>query len=192
MRFLVACLVLLFATPAALAQDKAQAVFAGGCFWCMEHDMKAIRGVLKVESGYTGGKEKHPTYEQVSSHRTGHFEAVRVTYDPARLTYDQLLTRYWRLIDPTDDKGQFCDKGAQYRSAIFVTAEQKPAAEASKVALIKSARINGPVLTEILPLGDFWEAEEYHRDYAENNAADYAEYRTGCGRDRRLKQIWKN
>ena len=202
MRKILSFLVLAFAFFAgpALAQTPpkappaktAQAVFAGGCFWCMEHDMKAIPGVLKVESGYTGGKEKNPTYQQVSSHRTGHYEAVRVTYDPARINYDQILTRYWKLIDPTDDAGQFCDEGPQYRSAIFVTPEQKAAAEASKAALIKSGKINGRIVTQVLPLGDFWEAEEYHRDYAENNAADYNAYRTGCGRDQRLKQIWKN
>src|SRR5262245_37927579 len=130
-RLFVLAFTLLFAAPA-LAQTPtkpppaktAQAVLAGGCFWCMEHDMKAIPGVLKVESGYTGGKEKNPTYEQVSRHRTGHYEAVRVTYDPARVTYDQILTRFWKLIDPTDDAGQFCDEGPQYRSAIFVTPEQ--------------------------------------------------------------------
>ena len=179
-------------TPPKPAAKTAQAVFAGGCFWCMEHDMKSIPGVLKVEPGYTGGKEKNPTYQQVSMHRTGHYESVRVTYDAARLNYDQLLTRYWKLIDPTDDVGQFCDEGPQYRSAIFVTPEQKLIAEASKAALVKSGRIRGPIVTQILNLGEFWEAEEYHRDYAENNAADYNAYRTGCGRDQRLKQIWKN
>jgi len=196
--FALFCEALLSASPALAQQppnppaQTAQAVFAGGCFWCMEHDMKAIPGVLKVESGYTGGKEKNPTYQQVSMHRTGHFEAVRVTYDASRLNYNQLLTRYWKLIDPTDDVGQFCDEGPQYRSAIFVTAEQKPAAEASKAQLAKSGKIRGQIVTQILPLGEFWEAEEYHRDYAENYSADYNAYRTGCGRDQRLKEVWKN
>ena len=181
----------LTATPA-FAQQRAQAVFAGGCFWCMEHDMKAIPGVLEVMSGYTGGKEKHPTYEQVSSERTGHYESVRVTYDPAKVTYEQILSRYWRLIDPTDNGGQFCDRGASYRPAIFVTAEQKPVAEASKQKLVESNKLTRPVIVPILPLGDFWPAENYHRDFSEKNAAHYNSYRKACGRDAVLRQVWRN
>jgi peptide-methionine (S)-S-oxide reductase len=194
-RRLLAVLALMIApmmAAPAFAQQKAQAVFAGGCFWCMEHDMKAIPGVLEVMSGYTGGKEKHPTYEQVSSETTGHYESVRVTYDPKKVTYEQILSRYWRLIDPTDNGGQFCDRGSSYRPAIFVTAEQKPIAEASKQKLIDSKKLTRPVIVPILPLGDFWPAEEYHRDFSEKNAAHYNEYRTSCGRDAVLRQVWKN
>lgn len=195
-RRLVALLALmmapLVAAPGAIAQQKAQAVFAGGCFWCMEHDMKAIPGVLEVMSGYTGGKEKNPTYEQVSSETTGHYESVRVTYDPSKVTYEQILSRYWRLIDPTDNGGQFCDRGPSYRPAIFVTPEQRPIAEASKQKLIDSKKLTKPVIVPILPLGAFWPAEEYHRDFAEKNAGRYNQYRAGCGRDVVLRKVWKN
>ncbi len=193
MRFLLALLALIFtaAAPAAFAQEKQQAVFAGGCFWCMESDMQHLPGVISVESGYTGGKEKNPTYRQVAMHQTGHYESVRVTFDPAKITYEQLLSRYWPLIDPTDSKGQFCDRGQSYAPAIFVTPAQKPAAEASKKTIIDSGRVNGVVIVPILALGDFWPAEEYHRNYAKQNKADYDAYRQGCGRDRRLAQVWK-
>ena len=190
MRFLVLLLALIF-SPAALAQEKAQAVFAGGCFWCMESDMQHLPGVISVESGYTGGKEQNPTYRQVAMHRTGHYESVRVTFDPKKITYEQLLSRYWPLIDPTDAYGQFCDRGQSYAPAIFVAPEQKAAAEASKAKIVASGRVNGKVIVPILPLGDFWPAEEYHRNYAKQNKADYDAYRFGCGRDLRLSQVWK-
>lgn len=175
------------APPPAVTQ---QAVFAGGCFWCMEHDMGAIPGVVSVTSGYTGGHVRNPTYEDVTSERSGHYEAVRVVFDPARISYTQILDRYWRLIDPTDDGGQFCDRGPSYRAAIFVTPEQRPLAEASKAALVASGRIHGSVVTQVLPLGRFYEAEDYHRDYSRRNPARYATYRAGCGRDLRLRQVW--
>jgi len=190
MRFLLACLALLLA-PLAHAQEKQQAVLAGGCFWCMEADMGYIPGVISVESGYTGGKEKNPTYQQVARHQTGHYEAVRVTFDPAKITYEQLLSRYWPLIDPTDAYGQFCDRGQSYAPAIFASPSQKPAAEKSKQQVIDSDRVKGKVIVPILPLGDFWPAEEYHRDYAKRNKADYDAYREGCRRDQRLAQVWK-
>jgi peptide-methionine (S)-S-oxide reductase len=190
MRFLLACLALLFA-PLAHAQEKQQAVLAGGCFWCMEADMGYIPGVISVESGYTGGTEKNPTYMQVARHQTGHYEAVRVTFDPAKITYEQLLSRYWPLIDPTDANGQFCDRGQSYAPAIFASPAQKPAAEKSKQQVIDSGRVKGKVIVPILPLGDFWPAEEYHRDYAKRNKADYDAYREGCRRDQRLAQVWK-
>jgi peptide-methionine (S)-S-oxide reductase len=190
MRYLIALFALLLA-PLAHAQEKQQAVFAGGCFWCMEHDMQGIPGVLSVESGYTGGKEKNPTYLQVARHQTGHYESVRVTFDPAKITYEQILSRYWPLIDPTDASGQFCDRGQSYAPAIFATPAQKAAAEASKQKVIDSGRVNGKVIVPILPLGDFWPAEEYHRDYAKRNKADYDDYRAGCRRDQRLAQVWK-
>lgn len=190
MRYLIVLFALLFA-PLAHAQEKQQAVFAGGCFWCMEHDMQGIPGVLSVESGYTGGKEKNPTYLQVARHQTGHYESVRVTFDPAKVTYEQILARYWPLIDPTDAGGQFCDRGQSYAPAIFVTPAQKAAAEASKQKVIDSGRVNGKVIVPILPLGDFWPAEDYHHDYAKRNNADYNAYRNACRRDQRLAQVWK-
>ena len=193
MRFLAAlfALVLVAVGSPALAQKTEQAVFAGGCFWCMESDMGHIPGVISVESGYTGGEEKNPTYRQVATHQTGHLESVRVIYDPAKVTYEQLLSRYWPLIDPTDINGQFCDRGHSYMPAIFVTPAQKAAAEASKQKVIDSGRVNGKVIVPILPLGDFWPAEEYHRDYAKRNKADYDDYRAGCRRDAILARVWK-
>lgn len=193
MKKLLVLLALLFApaawAPAAFAREE-QAVFAGGCFWCMEHDMQGVQGVISVMSGYTGGKERNPTYEQVSSERTGHYESVRVTFDPDKISYAQLLERYWKLIDPTDDGGQFCDRGPSYRSAIFVKPEHKAAAEASKAKLAASGKIKGRIVTPILPLGEFWPAEEYHRDFAKNNKARYDTYRKGCGRDATLRRVW--
>jgi peptide-methionine (S)-S-oxide reductase len=193
MRKIILLLAFIFSSAgfsgAAWARQE-QAVFAGGCFWCMEHDMQGIPGVISVMSGYTGGKERNPTYEQVSSERTGHYESVRVTYDPDKVTYAQLLARYWKLIDPTDDGGQFCDRGPSYRSAIFVTPEQKAAAEASKAKLVASGKIKKKIVTPVLPLGEFWPAEEYHRDFAKNNKASYDTYRKGCGRDAVLRKVW--
>jgi len=194
MRKLILLLALIFApaawAPAAFAREE-QAVFAGGCFWCMEHDMQAVPGVISVMSGYTGGKEKNPTYEQVSSETTGHYESVRVTYDSSKITYAQLLERYWKLIDPTDAGGQFCDRGPSYRSAIFVTPEQKPMADFSKTKLEASGKIRKKIVTQILPLGEFWPAEENHRDFAKNNKQRYDSYRRGCGRDATLRKVWK-
>ncbi len=189
MRFLIVLLALIV-SPAAFA-EKQQAVFAGGCFWCMEHDMQGVRGVISVESSYTGGKEKNPTYRQVAMHQTGHYEAVRVTFDSDAITYSQLLSRYWPLVDPTDAYGQFCDRGQSYAPAIFVKPEQKDAAEASKAKVIASGKVNGKVIVPILALGDFWPAEDYHRDYAKRNKADYDAYREGCQRDEILNQVWK-
>jgi peptide-methionine (S)-S-oxide reductase len=197
-RTLLACLLLLACSPApvtAQAPERPsapvgtteQAVFAGGCFWCMEHDMGAVPGVISVESGYTGGRNADPTYEN----HPGHYEAVRVTYDAGRITYRQLVDRYWRLTDPTDEGGQFCDRGSSYRPAIFVTPEQRADAEASKAAVIASGRVDGRVITPVLNLGSFTVAEEYHRDYARRNPARYAMYRAGCGRDARLRQVWR-
>jgi peptide-methionine (S)-S-oxide reductase len=195
MRFLLAILALIL-TPAAFAQKTEQAptqqaVFAGGCFWCMESDMQGLPGVISVESGYTGGAERHPKYKDVARQQTGHYEAVRVTFDPAKMTYEQLLTRFWPLIDPTDDGGQFCDRGRSYLPAIFVTPDQKAAAQASKQKIIASGRVNGEVKVPILPLGEFWPAEEEHRNFAKRNADYYAAYRRGCQRDVILRQVWK-
>lgn len=185
-------LVALFAAPlAARAGSPLQtAVFAGGCFWCMEHDMKGIRGVVSVESGYTGGHVDHPTYEDVTSETSGHYESVRVTFDPAKVDYGFILSRYWKLVDPTDDGGQFCDRGPSYRPAIFVANEgQRRAAEESKAEAAKALK-HGRIIVPVLPLKAFWPAEEYHRDFAVRNRQHYEMYRYGCGRDARLKEVW--
>jgi peptide-methionine (S)-S-oxide reductase len=193
-RFLIVLALLaapLCALPAAASAATQTAVLAGGCFWCMENDMRGIPGVVKVESGYTGGHVKNPTYRDVTSERSGHYEAVRVTYDPAKIEYAYLLSRYWKLVDPTDDGGQFCDRGPSYRPAVFVDAQQRPVAERSR-ALAAQRLKTGTMKAQILPLQTFWPAEAYHRDYARNNAVEYHLYRTGCGRDRRLAQVWGN
>lgn len=192
MRFLLGFFALVFAAiaPAAAQPARQEAVFAGGCFWCMEHDMGAIPGVISVTSGYTGGTLRNPSYEDVLTERTGHYEAVRVVFDANVITYRQLVDRYWRLVDPTDNGGQFCDRGPSYRSAIFVTPAQRTDATASRDAVISSNRVRGRVVTAILPLGTFYQAEEYHRDYARRNPTRYAMYRAGCGRNARLRQVW--
>lgn len=177
------------ANAAAPKPQRATAVFAGGCFWCMEHDMQGIPGVLRVESGYTGGHLKNPTYRDVTSEKSGHYEAVRVTYDPAKLDYGFLLYRYWRLVDPTDAGGQFCDRGPSYRTAVFVTPAQRPVAEKSRAEAAKKLK-RGTMITPVLDLTTFYPAEAYHRDYAKRNKGAYAAYRTGCGRDARLKAVW--
>ena len=170
------------------AQERAVATFAMGCFWCAEDAFEGHAGVVSVVSGYTGGKEKNPTYEEVSAHRTGHIEAIEVTYDPAKVSYEQLLDVFWHNVDPADGDGQFCDKGPQYRSAIFVHGDaQRRAAEASKAAV--TAKL-GKATTLILPAGPFYAAEGYHQDYAEKNPVRYNFYSTGCGRAARLRQVW--
>jgi peptide-methionine (S)-S-oxide reductase len=180
----------LTSAPAAHAAKLETAVFAGGCFWCMENDMKAIPGVVSVESGYTGGTLKNPHYEDVITEQTGHYESVQVKFDPSKLTYRQLLDRYWKLVDPTDSGGQFCDRGPSYRPAVFVNSpEQQKVAEESRAAAAKNLK-TGRMLTQILPLTTFYPAEEYHRDYAKRHAVQYELYRTGCGRDGRLAQVW--
>jgi peptide-methionine (S)-S-oxide reductase len=174
------------ASPA--AATRAVATFAMGCFWCAEDAFEGQQGVLSVVSGYTGGKEKNPTYEAVSAHRTGHLEAIEVTYDPAKVSYETLLDVFWHNVDPGDGGGQFCDQGPQYRSAIFVHgAEQRRAAEASKSAV--TAKV-GKVATLILPAGPFYAAEDYHQDFAKTNPLRYRFYSTGCGRAARLRQVW--
>lgn len=176
--------------PAAQAAKLETAIFSGGCFWCMESDMKAIPGVVSVESGYTGGTLNDPKYEDVITEKTGHYESVRVQFDPAKITYRQLLDRYWKLVDPTDNGGQFCDRGPSYRPAVFVSGpEQEKIAEASRAAAAKNLK-TGRMLTQILPAAKFYRAEEYHRDYAKTHAVEYEMYRTGCGRDARLAQVW--
>jgi methionine-S-sulfoxide reductase len=172
------------------------AIFAGGCFWCMEPPFESLDGVLAVTSGYTGGSVVNPTYEQVSGGGTGHAEAVQVTYDPARVSYQKLLDVFWRNIDPTDGTGQFIDRGNQYRAAIFyVDDDQRQLAEASKQALEASKRFSGlfstgRIVTEITPAGPFYPAEEYHQDYYKKNALRYQYYRWNSGRDQFLKRAW--
>ena len=165
------------------------AIFAGGCFWCTEADFEKIPGVDSAVSGYTGGTEPNPTYEQVVGERTGHIEAVRVTYDPAKVTYGALVTQFWRTVDPTDAGGQFCDRGASYRTAVFVASPaQRRAAETSRALAQK--RLKRTIVTEIRPATAFWPAEDYHQDYARKNPLRYNVYRQGCGRDARLKALW--
>jgi peptide-methionine (S)-S-oxide reductase len=192
LRILVALGLTLAVFGPAAAAPLETAVFSGGCFWCMEYDMKAIPGVVSVESGYTGGKLRHPTYEDVTSEKSGHYESVRVKFDPSKITYANLLDRYWKLVDPTDDGGQFCDRGPSYRTAVFVNGPvQRQLAEASRAEAAKRLK-TGKMTTQILPLGEFWPAEEYHRDYARRNRVAYTLYRAGCGRDNRLDVVWGN
>ncbi len=173
------------------AQNYEKAILAGGCFWCMEPPFEKIDGVKEVISGYTGGSKQNPTYEQVSSGTTGHLEAVEITYDPGKVSYEKILDVFWRQIDPTDPGGQFVDRGGQYRSAIFyLNNEQKTAAEKSKEALAKSGRFGKPIATEILPAGTFYRAEEYHQDYYKKNPIRYKFYRYNSGRDQFLKKAW--
>ncbi len=171
--------------------ERATAIFAGGCFWCEETAFEGLPGVLSVVSGYIGGQTKNPTYEQVSSGGTGHAESVEVTYDPAKTSYEKLLDVFWRNVDPFQKNGQFCDHGPQYRSAIFYEDEaQKRAAEESKRKLEEQEKFKGKIATQIVPASTFYPAEEYHQDFYKKNPVRYHEYREGCGRDARLKQIW--
>jgi peptide methionine sulfoxide reductase msrA/msrB len=172
-------------------QNHKVATFAGGCFWCTESDLEKVPGVLKVVSGYTGGSKENPTYEEVCSGRTGHLEAVQVYYDPSKVPYEELLDVFWQHIDPTDEDGQFVDRGSQYRSAVFYhDEEQKKLAEKSRDALDKSGKFARPVATEILPLTKFYEAEDYHQDYYKKSPSRYQFYRSNSGRDQFLKKIW--
>jgi peptide-methionine (S)-S-oxide reductase len=177
--------------PAAPATSIAKATFAGGCFWCMEPPFDKLPGVISTISGYIGGQKKNPTYEEVSSGRTGHTEAVQVVYDPSKVSYEKLLEVFWKNIDPTVKDRQFCDHGSQYRTGIFYHgAEQKKLAEASKLALDKAKPFSAPIVTEITAAGEFWPAEDYHQDYYQKNPIRYNFYRTNCGRDARLKELW--
>jgi peptide-methionine (S)-S-oxide reductase len=168
-----------------------KAAFAGGCFWCMEHPFDELHGVISVTSGYTGGHKKNPTYEEVSAGGTGHAESVQIVYDPGRISYEKLLDVFWHNIDPTTSNRQFCDSGNQYRSAIFYHDEtQKKLAMASKQALERSKPFKGPVVTQIVPAGEFYPAEGYHQHFYKKNPIRYRFYRQGCGRDKRLKELW--
>jgi peptide methionine sulfoxide reductase msrA/msrB len=170
-----------------------KATFAGGCFWCMEPPFEKLEGVAEVISGYTGGNKKNPTYKEVSSGTTGHVEAIRIHHNPAKITYKEILDVFWRQINPTDDGGQFVDRGSQYRTAIFYhNQEQKSLAEKSKEELEKSGRFDKPIVTEILPVSNFYEAEDYHQDYYKTHTIKYKFYRMRSGRDKFLKKTWKN
>ena len=178
-------------TAPAPAATSAKAIFAGGCFWCVESDFDKLPGVISTTSGYTGGKTLNPTYEQVSSHTTGHAEAVQVVFDPSKVSYEKLVDFYWHSIDPTVKDQQFCDHGSPYRTAIFVQdAEQMKIATASRAALEKSKPFKETIVTEITMASTFYPAEEYHQDYYKKNPIRYQYYRTSCGRDARVKQLW--
>ena len=167
------------------------AIFAGGCFWCMEPPYDEIDGVISTISGYSGGHKKNPTYKQVSTGRTGHTEVVQITFDPNRVSYKKLLDIFWRNIDPTTDKGQFCDRGSQYRPAIFyMDEEQQETALASLQEIEQVKTFAAPIKVEISKAGEFYPAEEYHQDYYRKNPIRYKYYRYGCGRDKRLEQLW--
>ncbi len=177
-------------TGGAHAQELATATFAGGCFWCVEADFDHVPGVVETVSGYTGGTVKDPSYERVSAGGTGHREAVRIAYDPSRVSYEELLTAFWHSVDPTDAGGQFCDRGESYQTAIFVhDEEQRRAAEASKAAA-QEALGGETVVTPIEEAGPFYPAEDYHQGYYEKNPLRYRYYRWGCGRDARIEQVW--
>lgn len=186
------CLIVLltFSIAHSGQENLAKATFAGGCFWCMEHPYDEIDGVKSTISGYAGGHKKNPTYEEVSSGSTGHAEVVQVTYDPEKVTYEELLLIFWHNIDPTVKNRQFCDIGSQYRSAIYYhDDEQKQLAEESKNELIRSNKFKN-IHTEIEAASIFYPAEEYHQDYYIKNPVRYRIYRYGCGRDKRLEQLW--
>ena len=168
------------------------AIFAGGCFWCMEKPYDEIEGVKSTISGYTGGHTENPTYESTSTGRTGHYEALLVEYDADKVSYEKLLDVFWKNIDPFDDRGQFCDKGPQYKAAIFTSDENEiELAKKSKQALQEKLKDKATVVTEILPEKKFYHAEEYHQNYYQENPVRYKYYRYGCGRDKRLKQVNK-
>ncbi len=198
-------LVLLVFTGLALAADQnketrmdshqtytAKAIFAGGCFWCMEPPFEKLEGVHAVVSGYIGGHKDNPTYQEVSAGITGHTEAVEISYDPSKISYDQLLEVLWKNIDPTDAGGQFVDRGSQYRSGIYyLDAEQKKLAEASKQRLAESGRFDRPIVTEIVAAGTFYPAEDYHQDYYKESSVRYKLYRYNSGRDQFLTKTWE-
>ncbi|WP_137818309.1 peptide-methionine (S)-S-oxide reductase MsrA [Pseudomonas sp. 2FG] len=173
------------------ASTEDVAVLAGGCFWCTEADFDKVPGVLSTTSGYIGGTLANPTYEQVSSGTSGHLEAVQIRFDPGKTSYAKLLEAYWPSIDPLTPNQQFCDQGSQYRSAIFYNGpQQQQLAEASKTALMASGRFSQPIVTEILPATTFYPAEDYHQDYYSKNPIRYSFYRSRCGRDERLAELW--
>ena len=180
-----------YAPAPEIAEGQASAIFAGGCFWCVEADFDKIPGVISTTSGYTGGEVKRPSYKQVTYKETGHYEAVQIVYDPSVVSYDALLTAFWHSVDPTDPGGQFCDRGSSYRTAIFVDGdEEREAAETSKDSVAEHVKGERPIVTPILDAAPFYPAEVYHQDYYEKNPVRYRYYRSRCGRDARVKAIW--
>lgn len=194
-RYLAVVLVCLlsFGLPASVAAELETAVFAGGCFWCMEHDLEKLPGVVDAVSGYSGGHVENPTYRQVSGEKTGHQEVVQVRFDPMQISYATLLRSYWRNVDPLDGEGQFCDRGDSYRPVIFTSdAAQAHEAEASAQAASRELGVpRSELKVELRDAEPFWEAEDYHQDYAQKSSLKYNFYRTACGRDRRLDQVWQ-
>ena len=178
--------------PAGAGEQKLEtAIFAGGCFWCVESDFEKVPGVVDAVSGYTGGHLDNPTYGDVVQETTGHLEAVKITYDAGKISYGEMLHLFWRSVDPTDGGGQFCDRGESYTTAVFaVDEEQKKVAEASKAELEKSKLLPDPVVTPIRTAAKFYPAEDYHQDYYSKNPVRYKLYRYGCGRDSRIRELW--
>ena len=175
---------------APISTQTEEAVFAGGCFWCVEADFEKFPGVIEAVSGYAGGHTQNPTYKQVSRGNTGHYEVAKITYDPRRVSYSQLVEYFWTTVDPTDDGGQFCDRGHSYKTAVFANPAQLETANASKAALQTSMRLPSPVVTPVLPSVTFYPAEDYHQNYYKKNPRRYKFYRKGCRRDARLQQVW--
>lgn len=166
-------------------------MFAGGCFWCMETQFETMPGVRAVISGYTGGQKLNPTYEEVGAGGTGHYESIAIHYDPRKVSYEKLLDVFWHSVDPTQSDGQFCDRGDQYRSAIFYRGEaQRKLAEQSKQRIAASGVLKGPIVTRIVAASTFYPAEGYHQDFWKKDPVRYRSYRFGCGRDQRLRQLW--
>lgn len=165
-------------------------IVAGGCFWCVESDFEKLPGVIEAVSGYTGGRTEDPTYKQVSYNDTGHYEAAKITFDASVVSYEELLEFYWTSVDPTDATGQFCDKGESYRTAIFARPDQIDAAQKSLAGVKETKPFSEAIVTPVLPVSTFYDAEDYHQDYYKKNPVRYKLYRTGCGRDARLKLLW--
>jgi peptide-methionine (S)-S-oxide reductase len=186
----LAALATLIVAPAQSQARLATAVFAGGCFWTMEYKFEHVAGVTSAVSGYSGGQEKNPTYNQVAGHKTHHLEVVKVTYDPAKISYRGLVDHYWRMIDPTDSEGQVCDLAPNYLTAIFVANPQEKAVAQASMAAINDGPRKGRIATTIRDAMPFYPAEAEHQDYARRNPGDYEAYRVGCGRDRVLARIW--
>ena len=177
------------ASPTEVPEGAKTALVAGGCFWCIESDLEKVDGVHAVVSGYAGGEIANPTYRQVASHQTQHLEVVQVTYDPATISYEDLMVKFWHSIDPTQDDGQFCDRGHQYTTAIFTSdADERAVVEAQKAQYAE--QLGTPIATAIRDDATFWPAEEYHQDYYKKNSSHYLRYRRGCGRDAQVERIW--
>ena len=173
-----------------ISPTNAEAIIAGGCFWCVESDFEKVPGVKEVISGYSGGTLDLPTYKQVGKGNTGHIEVAKIIYDPTQVTYRQLIDRYWMTVDPTDAGGQFCDRGEPYETAIFATPEQRADAESSKAALVKSGKLKNPVVTPIRDAVTFYAAEDYHQNYYKKKPVRYKYYRNACRRDQKLAALW--